>query len=354
MADENFDLQKHIENLSEEIVSDIFSKRKKENVKKEYIDHIEDNVFNNLLLGMNELEAFQLARESLGDIEKIKFLLSETHNNNFQIFLIDKIFSKIRAIFNRKKTYLVIMVTLISILVLAILAMAYPLWAEYIFIKIITLPYGFVTNPEVRKRIISFVVFAIVFFVAIALIKTLLSCILYFVVRVKSYFDIFIFCISHKCKFRICRFPFSSLFRMNADGDIIIMSSKRTFRIHFMDVVLRYRREVIIIDNNQYIVSKSLPDKLKTYGGTLIDGQSWFNMYATVNSGYVWNGHKVKDFPNVQSKDDSLHILVIQQKPLAQTFIRKNHKISIYDGDVVNGCEYRSLKSLLKFIARGT
>ena len=55
MADENFDLQKHIDGLSNEIVSDIFSKRKKENVKKEYAAHIEDNIFNNLLLGMNEV-----------------------------------------------------------------------------------------------------------------------------------------------------------------------------------------------------------------------------------------------------------------------------------------------------------
>ena len=219
------------------------------------------------------------------------------------MFLIEKILSKIRAVFNRKRTYLVIMLALIFLLLTAFLAMVYPMCAEYIFIKIITLPYGFFTSAEVRKRILSFAIFTIVFFATISLIKILISCISYFVLRVKSYCDILIFCMSHKCKFKIRRLPFSSLFGMNADGDIIITADKKTFRIHFMDVVLRYRREVVITENNQYIVSKTLPNKLRTYGATLIDGESWFNMYATVNRGYMWIGHKVKSFPVKKGND---------------------------------------------------
>ena len=91
MARSSFDLKREIEKYATALTSDIFSPKKRAEIKREYSDHIEDAVYRYKLSGMSERDAFKRAREDIGEMAKVKCLLAEVHNNKVQIFIIDNV-----------------------------------------------------------------------------------------------------------------------------------------------------------------------------------------------------------------------------------------------------------------------
>ncbi|MBQ7338334.1 MAG: hypothetical protein IJW40_07765 [Clostridia bacterium] len=77
------ELQSEIRRYSARIAYDIHSRRKREEVKREYAEHLEDAVYYRIVqYGMEEMDAFRDACEELGDVNKIQELLAMTHNQD--------------------------------------------------------------------------------------------------------------------------------------------------------------------------------------------------------------------------------------------------------------------------------
>lgn len=82
MPGNGFDLKKEIALHTAWIVHDIHSWRKRKEIKVELSEHLEDAVYHYTLKGYSEREAFELAREDLGDSKKLQRLFAIVHNRD--------------------------------------------------------------------------------------------------------------------------------------------------------------------------------------------------------------------------------------------------------------------------------
>lgn len=80
MAD--FDLSREIDRYASRICQDIRSGKKRREVKREYVEHLEDATYQYMLRGMTDAEAFEAACDALGDMFKMQTLLAVAHNGD--------------------------------------------------------------------------------------------------------------------------------------------------------------------------------------------------------------------------------------------------------------------------------
>ncbi len=77
------ELQSEIRRYSARIAYDIRSRRKREEVGREYAEHLEDAVYYRIVqCGMEEMDAFRDACDELGNVTKMQELLALTHNKD--------------------------------------------------------------------------------------------------------------------------------------------------------------------------------------------------------------------------------------------------------------------------------
>ena len=77
------ELQSEIRRYSAHIAYEIRSKQKRDAVKREYAEHLEDAVYDRMIrLGLDEREAFKEACAELGNVAKMQELLALTHNKD--------------------------------------------------------------------------------------------------------------------------------------------------------------------------------------------------------------------------------------------------------------------------------
>lgn len=81
MAD-GFNREKEIARYTSRITSGIRSRRRRNEVRQEYAEHIEDLMTEYMLGGVTEKEAFSRAKAELGDETKIEVLLQTVHNKD--------------------------------------------------------------------------------------------------------------------------------------------------------------------------------------------------------------------------------------------------------------------------------
>ena len=103
MARSSFDLKREIEKYATSLTSDIFSPKKRAEIKREYAEHIEDAVYRYRLGGISDKDAFKQACEDIGEMAKVRCLLAEVHNNKLQLYIVDRIFRTLRKIFSNKR-----------------------------------------------------------------------------------------------------------------------------------------------------------------------------------------------------------------------------------------------------------
>ena len=344
-----FNLKNEIEKYTAQVTANIMSFRIKKQVKQEYADHIEDSVYRYMLLGFSEKEAFIKACEDMGDINKVKFLLSEIHNNKCQIFITNKM-KKLRNCFTSKQFYKAVIITFI-IIVAAIFSMSYfPVIRETVndLIRFFILLF---IDKEVKLRLLGFVIFAVCFFILIWFIKLIIFSLSYVLGRLKYYVYIIIFCLFKKCKLSIKRFPFFSLRGMNKNGDLEIVAEDKSYIIHFIDIVLKYRREFIALDDSTYAVTEALPDELRTYGATLVDGKSWYNLYRSAIKNSAHGKERIRSFPDVNNSND-IHIIIVHSNPISKAIIKKNAIVPLSDGDRIGNFVNYSFRAFIRLLKR--
>lgn len=81
-ASKDFDLTGAIERYSLHIVNDIRSHKKRRDTAKEYAAHLEDAVYEKMLSGLSEEEAFSEACGELGEATKLQEMLACVHNRD--------------------------------------------------------------------------------------------------------------------------------------------------------------------------------------------------------------------------------------------------------------------------------
>jgi len=80
MADTDFDLQGEIDRYTHKLCSGIHRKRRREEVCREYREHMEDEIYRLTLSGMSEAKAFKIACVDLGDPSDLRQILGGVHN----------------------------------------------------------------------------------------------------------------------------------------------------------------------------------------------------------------------------------------------------------------------------------
>ncbi len=345
----SFNLKNEIEKYTSKLTANIISPRIKKQVKQEYADHIEDSVYRYTLQGLGEKEALIKACGDMGDVNKVKFLLSEIHNNKLQIFITNKI-KKLRNCFASKAFYKTVIITFV-IFAAAIFGISYSsVIRETVndFIRFFILLF---VDKEVQLRLLGFVIFAICFFILICFIKVIIFSLSYILERLIYYIHIIIFCLFKKCKLRISRVPFSSLRGLNKKGDLKIVVGKQSYIVHFIDVILKYRREFIVLDDTTYAVTEVIPDELRTYGATIVDGRSWYNIYRSAIKSSTRGKDWIKKFPNIDDSSEK-HIIIVHSNPISKTVIRKNTLVSLGEGDTFGNFINHSFKGFIRFLKR--
>ena len=117
MGKRDFNLKREIEKYINQIASDVLSVKKKKEVTQEYTAHFEDSVYHYMLSGYNEKEAFKKVCDDMGDISKIRVLLSETHNSKVQLFIVEYLLRGARK-FLRGKAFVAITIIFFILLLL--------------------------------------------------------------------------------------------------------------------------------------------------------------------------------------------------------------------------------------------
>jgi len=115
---------------------------------------------------------------------------------------------------------------------------------------------------------------------------------------------------------------------------------------------MKYRREVTILNDGFYTVSKVLPNQLHAYGATLIDGESWYNLYVTSIKNHTWDGKRTKKLPNIATDNKDSHILIINPTPIAKSLVRKNGIETMKDGDTIANFTNYSFKGFIRLLKR--
>lgn len=345
-----FDLKNEIEKYTSQLTSTIMSPRIKKKVKQEFADHIEDSVFRYTILGFGEKEAFIKVCEDMGDINKVKFLLSETHNNKLELFIVNKILKKLKKYSTSKVFFKTALITL-SVFVIAVLGIIYSPLVRELMMEPIRIFILLFMEKEVQLRVWGYTFFAVCFFIIVFFLKNMLPFLLFVFGRLKYYIHIIIFCLFKKCKLHITRLPFSSLRGLNKKGDLKIVAGDKSYIVHFIDIVLKYDREFTILNDSDYAVAKALPDELRAYGATLVDGASWYNLYRSAIKSSAHGKDKIKSFPNIEPHCD-IHVIIVHSNPISKAIIKKNALVPLGDGDRFGGFVNYSFKSFIRLLKR--
>lgn len=342
--EKKFELKSKIKEYTSQITSDIMISSTRKKVQQEYAEHIEDCIYKYVLSGMSEMDAFRKVCDDMGDVGKIRFLLSQVHNNKIQMFLILNFFNPLRKAVSGKnflKFSLIFLVCAIIITVLCLsnlpsLTLYFERWGRLL------------ETWWFQKQVSWYAMILVLLFVLILFGKLIFSVFCYIIGKIKIYCYFALISICNGYKMRITRLPFASLRKMQGCGDIKICAKEKTYRIHFIDVVMKYRRIITVLNNETYAVSKVLPDELGVYGATLVDGESFYNLYVSaIKSHSLW-GNKIKKFPRIEKNDRDIHIILICHPPISQNIIQKNSLKTLLDGEKLESYTYNSVKTFSK------
>lgn len=342
-----FVLKKEIEKLTSKLTADIMSPRRRKEVKDEYADHIEDLIYQYQLLGMNEKDAFDKARNDIGDANDIKSLLAEVHNNKLQLFIVNKIFHRLRDYFSSKKFAIHLLVVIVAgIIIVATL----PIWIYlgtyiYRYFKLISTNTNFVSTAAIVFLI--FIAAAIVYIFVFPFL-------LYICKRILLYFSLAKICLLSNYRLKIKRMPFASLKGVSDAGDVVIVAKNKTFCLHFIDIIFPHRRALTIPNNLEYVITPTSPSRISKLGGH----PSAINMSsvptkAFIATGYTLhkNGDKTKKLPCTSDNDRVTHILLVSAMPIEAKYMIKGGFAPLTNCQEINGmifCNSSFLKKGLK------
>lgn len=76
------EMHKEIERMAARLCQDIKKKNRRNEVTKEYVNHLEDAVYHYMIRGMTDEEALRTACDELGDVSRTQAMLAVVHNRD--------------------------------------------------------------------------------------------------------------------------------------------------------------------------------------------------------------------------------------------------------------------------------
>lgn len=349
MAKTDFDLAREIDAFVSRITAQIISRELREKVAREYKEHLEDSVYSLMLLGKSEQEAFASACERMGSVEATGCLLGEVHNKAYMpsVFL-KRLLSRIKATLT-SKSFLkgFIIAAVITVALGIIIGKNFLLIAD----RAVALAAHF-SSTEGRGQMLIFALATVLIFGYILFIKYGVQIIIYVLSRIRNYFRICFFSLTRGGRVRLTRFPFWSLTGLSERGDLEIKINGERYAVHFVDVIFKYRRELVIVNDEKYALVKIIPDRLGAFGQKLADGKSYYNAYRSVIIGHSFGGAKFKSLPPVHADDERKHIIIADPIPVEKSVIRKGKKQQLDNGDTCGSYKSFTVTAFIKYIKR--
>ncbi len=170
--------------------------------------------------------------------------------------------------------------------------------------------------------------------------------------KLRCYISLFMVCLIRKYKIRITRIPFASLFRISKKEDIRITVGETEYCIHFIDTPFFLRRQIVIINENVYCITKQTPDSVTRMGYGVFDKGTFIGryVYAAASSETEWAG--TKKFPAFSDVKGEKHVIMSSPKPIALKVVASNKFEDLYNGSNIGRLLYYSRKGFIKFLKR--
>ena len=170
--------------------------------------------------------------------------------------------------------------------------------------------------------------------------------------KIRCYLSLVFVCIIKRYKIRITRIPFASLFGISKKEDIRVTVGEIDYCIHFIDTPFFLRRQIVIINENLYCITKQTPDSVTRMGYGVFDKGTFVAryVYAAASSETEWAG--TKKFPEFSYVKGKKHVIMSSPKPIASKVVTINRFEDLYNGSNIGRLLYYSRKGFIKFLKR--
>ena len=347
MAKSRFDLKHEIEKLANSLTADIFSPKKRAEIKREYIEHIEDAVYRYKISGMDEKEAFKKASEDIGNTSKTRILLAEVHNNKIQLFIVDRILRKIRKVFTNIR----------FLRALLLFAIGFCVVFAFLFYVLISVIGGdsFVRGTvEFLSRLaialsnfLPLVLFVVVLFVMFQLLSLvyLPLCILF--ERCTRYFSLFFWSLFHGYSYRIKKLKFCNSNKIGATPNVVIKKNGKSYGLHFIDIPRGHIKVFVVMNSSEYRIYNTEKERGHSFirnNYYMMENEEIPKVFRGANRIMDEESYVTFKLPDFSDSDGLEHIVLIFPKFAYSKCLLENRLIDIGRDTKIGNISFQKYK----------
>lgn len=351
MAKSKFDLKSEIEKYASALTSDVFSPKKRAEIKREYIEHIEDAVYRYKISGMTDKEAFKKASEDIGNASKTRILLAAVHNNKFQLFIVDRILRKIRKVFTNIR----------FLRALLLFAIGFCLVFFFLFYALISVIGGdsFVKGSiEFLSRFALFmlvfiplVIFVAVLFGLFQFLSLMYPPLCMFLERCSRYLSLFFWSLFHGYSYRIKKLKFRNSYKIAASPNVIIKKNGKSYGLHFIDIPRGHKKVFLVINSSEYRIYNTEKERgysLIRNNYYMMENEDIPKVFRGANRIMDEESYNTYKIPEFTVSDGMEHIVLIFPKFAYSKYMLENKLIDIDRETKVGGIVFQKYKAFRK------
>ncbi len=351
MARSSFDLKREIEKYATALTSDIFSPKKRAEIKREYAEHIEDAVYRYRLGGMSDKDAFKQACEDIGEMAKVKCLLADVHNNKLQLFIVEGFLSKVRRVITSRR----------FLRGLLLFAIGFCVVFAFLFYALISAIGGdsFVRGTvEFLSRFALFmltfiplVIFVVVFYFLFSLLSLIYPHLRMFLERCTRYISLFFWSLFHGYSYRIKKLKFCNSYKIDASPNIIIKKNGKLYGLHFLDIPRGHKKVFLIIDPSEYRIYNTEKERGYSFirnNYYMMENEDIPKVFRGANRIMDEESYKTYKMPKFSETDEIEHIVLIFPKFAYSKYLLDNRLIDIERETKVGGVVFQKYKAFRK------
>ncbi len=351
MARSSFDLKREIEKYVSALTADIFSPKKRAEIKREYTEHIEDTVYRYRLSGMGDKEAFKHACEDMGDISSTRFLLSEVHNNKVQLFVVDRIWRSVRKVFTSRR----------FLKGLLLFAIGFCVVFAFLFYALISVIGGdsfvrgtaeFLARLMIALRVfIPLVVAVIALFLLFPVFSLLYPHLRLFFERLTRYPSLFFWSLFHGYSYKIKRLRFCNSYKIDERPNIIIRKNGKIYGLHFLDIPSGHKKVFVVLNTLEYRIHNTERElhisfiKNKHY---MMENEDMPKVFRGAGRMMDEDDYKTYKIPEISLSDGMEHIVLLFPKFAYSKCLLENRLIDIDRETKVRGVIFQKYKAFRK------
>ena len=351
MAKTTFDLKKEIEKYASVLTADVFSSKKRAEIKREYAEHIEDAVYRYSFSGMTDKEAFKRACEDMGEVAKVRGLLADVHNNKLQLFIVERILSKVRRVVTSRR----------FVRGLLLFAIGFCVAFAILFYALISVIGGdsFVRGTiEFLSRFALFmltfiplVIFVVVLFILFSFLSLMYPHLRMLLERCTRYLSLFFWSLFHGYSYRIKKLKFCNSYKIDASPNVIIKKNGNSYGVHFIDIPRGHKKVFLIIDSSEYRIYNTEKERGYSFirnNYYMMENEDIPKVFRGANRIMDEDDYKTYKIPEFSTSDGMEHIILIFPKFAYSKRLIDNRLIDIDRETKVGGMVFQKYKAFRK------